>query len=187
MEIFPSFFKNNNFINPRSINWRRSFVDKINAYDKKYYLQTLLHRQDLISMASSVECRKPFADYKIFDISSKLPQKLKVSKLETKKLLKKIAEKYLNKEIIYRKKIGLNIPLEKWLREDEYFISKLELLKSSNSILSNYANLEKLKFYVDGYLSEKFTLKNVDLFRLLCVEEWLQLIIKKTYEKVSGL
>ena len=74
----------------------------------------------------------------------------------------------------------MNIPLEKWLREDEFFISKLELLKSSNSILSNYANLEKLKFYVDGYLSKKFTLKNVDLFRLLCVEEWLQLIKKHT-------
>ena len=130
-------------------------------------------------MAYSVECRTPFADNKIFDISSNLPENLKVSKFETKKLLKKIAEKYLDKEIIYRKKIGLNIPLEKWLREDDFFISKLEFLKSSNSMLSEYSNLKKLNYYVDGHLNKKFTLKDVDLFRLLCVEEWLQLITKK--------
>ena len=76
MEIFPS-FKNNQFINPRSIELRKSFIGKINAYDKKYYLQTLLHRQDSISMAYSVECRTPFADNKIFDISSNLPENLK--------------------------------------------------------------------------------------------------------------
>ena len=41
-------------------------------------------------MAYSVECRTPFADNKIFDISSNLPENLKVSKFETKKLLKKL-------------------------------------------------------------------------------------------------
>ena len=88
----------------------------------------------------------------------------------------------MDKEIIYRKKIGLNIPLEKWLRR-MIFISKLEFLKSSNSMLSEYSNLKKLNYYVDGYLNKKFTLKDVDLFRLLCVEEWLQLITKKNNHK----
>ena len=177
MEIFPSIFKNQKFINPRSINNNLfSMHKKINFYDKKYYLQTLLHRQDLISMASSVECRTPFADSKIFSITEYIPTNLKVDKFETKKLLKKIAEKYLDKKIIYRKKIGLNIPLDKWLRKEEIFIAKLEFLKSKNSCLSQYADQNILLKYVDGFLEKKYTLKDVDLFKLLCIEEWLHLL-----------
>ena len=177
MDIFPSIFKNQFFKNPRSIKKSlNSMQDKINSYDRKYYLQTLLHRQDLISMESSVECRTPFADSRIFSISENLPAHLKVNKFETKKLLKKIAEKYLDHQIIYRKKIGLNIPLEKWLKEEEIFIDKLQFLKSKNSFISEYADNYKLSKYVDGFLEGKYTLKDVDLFKLLCIEEWLQLL-----------
>jgi len=177
MDIFPSIFKNQFFKNPRSIKQSLlSTQDKINSYDRKYYLQTLLHRQDLISMESSVECRTPFADSRIFSISKNLPAYLKVDRFETKKLLKKIAEKYLDHQIIYRKKIGLNIPLEKWLKEEELFIAKLQFLKSKNSFLSEYADNYKLSKYVDGFLEGKYTLKDVDLFKLLCIEEWLQLL-----------
>lgn len=176
-DIFPSIFKNQFFKNPRSIKQSLlSTQDKINSYDRKYYLQTLLHRQDLISMESSVECRTPFADSRIFSISKNLPAYLKVDRFETKKLLKKIAEKYLDHQIIYRKKIGLNIPLEKWLKEEELFIAKLQFLKSKNSFLSEYADNYKLSKYVDGFLEGKYTLKDVDLFKLLCIEEWLQLL-----------
>ena len=177
MDIFPSIFKNQFLKNPRSIKQSLlSTQDKINSYDRKYYLQTLLHRQDLISMESSVECRTPFADSRIFSISKNLPAYLKVDRFETKKLLKKIAEKYLDHQIIYRKKIGLNIPLEKWLKEEELFIAKLQFLKSKNSFLSEYADNYKLSKYVDGFLEGKYTLKDVDLFKLLCIEEWLQLL-----------
>ncbi|MBC69481.1 asparagine synthase C-terminal domain-containing protein, partial [Acinetobacter sp.] len=177
MDIFPSLFKGHKFNNPRSVKNNLSFIKKINSYDKKYYLQTLLHRQDLISMASSVECRTPFADKNIFNLSRSIPTNLKVGKLETKKLLKRISEKYLDKKIIYRKKIGLNIPLENWLRENDYFVSKLLTLKSNDSFLSEFANIKKLAHYVDGYLCNQYSLKDIDLFRLLCVEEWLQILI----------
>ena len=185
MDIFPYFFKDNKFNNPRYIKRNLPFIEKINTYDKKYYLQTLLHRQDVISMNSSVECRTPFADKQIFNISSSLPTKLKVSKFETKKLIKKIAEKYLDREIIYRKKIGLNIPLENWLRKDDFFVSKLVALKGNNSFLSEFADNKKLVHYVDGYLCNKYTLKEIDLFRLLCVEEWAQLIMNDNHNKIN--
>ena len=40
--------------------------------------------------------------------------------INTKIFLKKYAERYLPKEIIYRKKRGLSVPLSSWLREPLY-------------------------------------------------------------------
>ena len=70
----------------------------------------------------------------------------------------------------------MNIPLDKWLRKEEIFIAKLEFLKSKNSCLSQYADQNILLKYVDGFLEKKYTLKDVDLFKLLCIEEWLCLL-----------
>lgn len=179
IDIFPSLFKRGKFANPRSIEESISAHKRINSYDKKYYLQTLLHRQDAISMASSVECRTPFTDIRIFEITKQLPVNAKVSKIQTKKLLKKIAEKYLDHKIIYRKKIGLNIPLENWLRNEEIFVNKLEFLKSRNSFLAEFACPKKLTHYVDGFLNKNYSIKDIDMFRLLSIEEWLHLLNQK--------
>jgi asparagine synthetase B (glutamine-hydrolysing) len=43
--------------------------------------------------------------------------KYKVGAFKTKYLLKKVAERYLPKDIVYRKKMGFSLPTEDWLND----------------------------------------------------------------------
>lgn len=83
--------------------------------DLKYYLMPSLIRTDRMSMAAELEMRVPFLDNQIVDFAVNLPLQYKVGFFKTKYLLKKVAERYLPKDIVYRKKIGFLLPVENWL------------------------------------------------------------------------
>ena len=53
-----------------------------------------------------------------FEFAQKIPPSLKMKGNETKYILKKVAERYLPKEIIYRPKTGFGAPVRKWIKED---------------------------------------------------------------------
>jgi len=68
--------------------------------------ELLLMRVDKVSMISSIETRVPYLDHKLVEFGMSIPSELKRKGGVTKYPLKKIAEQYLDKEIIYRKKVG---------------------------------------------------------------------------------
>jgi asparagine synthase (glutamine-hydrolysing) len=78
----------------------------------------LLALTDKMSMAASIECRAPFMDHELVELSTSIPSKLKVNGFTLKYLLKKVVEPILPKEIIYRKKRGFGAPVGSWLRSD---------------------------------------------------------------------
>ena len=101
--------------------------------------ELLLMRVDKMSMATSVESRVPFLDYRLVEYSFKINSKLKINKGITKYILKKSVEDILPKEIIYRKKQGFAAPMNEWLRgdlaeftEDKLFNSKIHSLNIFN-------------------------------------------------------
>mgnify|MGYP003955289437 CR=1 FL=1 len=57
-----------------------------------------------MSMAHGVEVRVPFLDLDLVNFSTTIPPNLKMKGNETKYILKKSMEKYLPKEVIYRRK-----------------------------------------------------------------------------------
>ncbi|NIO43222.1 MAG: hypothetical protein GTO41_25560, partial [Burkholderiales bacterium] len=56
--------------------------------------------------------------YRVLELSAAIPHTLKVKNGHTKYLLKKVAERYVPKEVIYRKKQGFSVPVAKWFRGD---------------------------------------------------------------------
>jgi asparagine synthase (glutamine-hydrolysing) len=50
------------------------------------------------------------------EFAAALPQKERLSGLTTKVFLKRYAERYLPKEVVHRRKRGLSVPLNRWLR-----------------------------------------------------------------------
>lgn len=82
--------------------------------DLKYYLMPILRRTDRMSMGASLEMRVPFLDNRILDFAINIPLKYKVGFFKTKYLLKKVAERYLPKDIVYRKKMGFSLPTSDW-------------------------------------------------------------------------
>ncbi|MFN3562740.1 MAG: asparagine synthase (glutamine-hydrolyzing) [Chloroherpetonaceae bacterium] len=89
------------------------------AVDTKCFLASLnLTYSDKASMAASVEERVPLVDYKVAEFAHRLPARYKINGLTQKYLLKKVAEKYLPKEIIYRPKAPFGAPLRAWVKKD---------------------------------------------------------------------
>ena len=87
--------------------------------DLKYYLMPILLRADRMSMGAGLEMRVPFLDHRMVDFAVNLPLARKIGIFQTKRLLKKVAERYLPREIVYRKKMGFLLPAEKWLQTDD--------------------------------------------------------------------
>lgn len=71
---------------------------------------------DKASMAASVETRPPLTDHRIVEFMFTLPPQFRIRKNIQKFLLKKVAEKYLPKEIVHRPKASFGTPLRSWIR-----------------------------------------------------------------------
>ncbi len=93
--------------------------------DLKYYLPPTLREAERMAMGAGVELRIPFVDSRIVDFATNLPLKYKTSFFKTKYLVKKVAERYLPKCVVYRRKLGFGIPTEKWLGDKNLDFKKV--------------------------------------------------------------
>ncbi len=81
---------------------------------RHYFACDLLVKMDIAGMHNSLETRSPLMDHKLFEFAATLPPQYKIKNGETKYLLKKLAAKYLPREIIYRPKAGFSVPVGNW-------------------------------------------------------------------------
>lgn len=100
--------------------------------------ELLLQRIDKMSMGASVECRVPFLDHKLVEMAMSIPDNLKIHNGESKYILKKVAEELLPFEIIYRKKQGFDLPVDKWFRS--YLGEKMKISIQSFIQQTGYIN-----------------------------------------------
>ncbi len=75
----------------------------------------LLVKMDIATMAHSLEGRSPLLSKELLEFIPGLPDSYKIKGGQTKYLLRKLAEKYLPKELINQPKRGFEIPLKKWV------------------------------------------------------------------------
>lgn len=76
----------------------------------------LLMVGDKTAMANSLEARVPFLDYRIVEFAESLPSRFKLRGTVGKYLHKKAVEKWLPRNVVYRKKKGFANPVNQWLR-----------------------------------------------------------------------
>src|SRR6059058_4826574 len=82
---------------------------------RSYLRDNLLVKVDRATMLSSVEARAPYLDRDVTKFALSLPPELRVRRLTTKWVLKKAAEAWLPKDVIYRRKRGLSVPIASWI------------------------------------------------------------------------
>lgn len=95
-----------------------ALLSRMSVQDQQTYLISILNRQDKMSMGASIEARVPFLDYRLAELANSLPAKTRIKGFNSKMLVKMVAEEYLPKEVIYRRKSGFGVPLAKWFRDD---------------------------------------------------------------------
>jgi asparagine synthase (glutamine-hydrolysing) len=111
---------------------------------KTYMTEDILVKVDRMSMAHSLEVRSPILDHRLMEYVGRLPSEWKFWGAESKYIFKKINEKRLPRDILYRRKQGFRIPLSDWMRGDLRELAH-ETLFSSNDGIRDYFNVDYIR------------------------------------------
>ena len=91
-------------------------VATLSRYELLTYLCCALDRIDRMSMATSLEGRVPFLDIPLVEWGVRVAGRLKLAGRENKRVVKRVAERYLSPAITRGAKSGFGIPLDAWFR-----------------------------------------------------------------------
>ncbi|HZH95040.1 MAG TPA: asparagine synthase-related protein, partial [Flavisolibacter sp.] len=123
----------------------------------------------------SVEVRVPFIDKKVVQLAMQIPGKLKYKSRQPKYILKKVAEKYLPNEIIYRAKAGFGAPIKAWISGE---------LKTMVDDLLSKENVEKRNIFNYSYINNLILndRKGIEdnayrIYQLLTIEIWFRTFV----------
>jgi len=117
-----------------------------------YLAEDILKKVDMASMLNSLEVRVPYLDYRLVPLVLSLPEKYKVRNLRTKWLLKRIAGKYLPKDIVHRRKRGFTAPISRWIKGEDFVRSFLTDRRYYEHNLLDYGYVQDL---FDGHISNR--------------------------------
>lgn len=151
----------------------KDLLNKMLYLEMKFFLADHnLNYTDKMSMATGVEVRVPFLDKELVEFSCTIPTNLKLKGMTTKYILKKVMEKYLPHEVIYRPKSGFGAPVRQWITHDMNEIIKDYLSRSniSKRELFSYKDIQQLiENNKSGKIDASYT-----IWSLLSIESWLR-------------
>jgi asparagine synthase (glutamine-hydrolysing) len=92
-------------------------VDRVLYSDLvNHFPYQMLAKSDALTMAHSVEARSPLVDTALIEYSAGIPTSLRLRGYTSKYLLKRLAERYVPHEVIYRPKQRFIMPFGDWTR-----------------------------------------------------------------------
>lgn len=125
-------------------------ITKMQYIDLNFWLRgDILRKADHISMANSLEVRVPYLDKEVWAISAILPTHLRVNKKTTKYAFRKAATKSLPLQNTKRKKLGFPVPINEWLKEEQYYQHIHNLFNTP--IAHKYFNCDYLNTLLDDH------------------------------------
>lgn len=137
-------------------------------HDLRCYLPSLLHMEDSVSMAVSLESRVPLLDYRIVEFAARIPPAIKVKDRIPKRLLREAAKRWLPDKVIQRRdKAGFHMPAARWL--------KCELAVDLQRILGSVTSRRRGVF--ESRIACNPSLSSADAWKALNVELWFRIFI----------
>ena len=144
---------------------RMSYVDL-----KTWLPDDLLIKADKMTMACSLELRVPMLDHHLLEFATALPDHLRRNGDEGKYLLKKLMERYLPRDIIYRQKKGFPVPIAVWFR-GPLFERVREILLDTRTLSRGYFSPDYVRHILESHHSGTEDLSR-RIFSLLTLELW---------------
>ncbi len=135
-----------------------------------YTQNVLLKDTDQFSMASALEVREPFFDYKLVEYVLRIPDEIKYPKYP-KSLLVEAIYPMLPDKIVHRKKMGFVLPFDKWMRNElkDFCQNRLENL-AAREIFNSDRLLNKWQDFQNGKNGVLWS----HLWHLVVLTEWLE-------------
>ena len=156
------------------------FVQDINQDDfntifyvdqKMVLANDMLVKVDRMSMLHSLEVRPPFLDYRVVEFANSLPVNQKISSSKRKILLQETFQNDLPKEIFSRRKMGFEVPLESWLR-NELKPMVYDLLSPESLQSKEFLNKEEVKNVLAEFYQQKNNRDAHLIYALMVFESW---------------
>ena len=146
-----------------------AYFDSMTHYDFKCLLPALLHVEDRMSMAHSIESRVPLLDHPLIEFVASVPADVKFKDGQMKQMLKRAYKDDIPREIHERRdKMGFPVPLKEWAQgEVNDFL--VDTFSSSKARSRPFMNADAIVASVgqSGRYSRK-------LWGLLSLELWHQ-------------
>jgi len=165
------------------VNWyakadASAFLDKTLFVDVKSYLpDDLLVKVDIASMANSLEARSPFLDHKLMEFAAALPPHLKLNGIQSKYLLKKAFSSVLPRSVLYRKKMGFGVPIDRWLRNELKELT-YQILLEKRTVERGLFKEQAVRMLIDEHMLKRAD-NSYRIWALLFMEVWYRMFIDK--------
>jgi asparagine synthase (glutamine-hydrolysing) len=161
-------------------------VDRMMYGDLMTYLpDELLVKMDTMTMACSIEARSPLLDTKLAEFSAQIPSALKTKSFQTKYLLKKLAERYVPKEVLYRPKKGFNMPMSEWIRGDLNGVVR-EIILSDKAAGRGYFNRAVIRKWLEEH-EQRSQDHGQKLWSLFVLELWFLMFVDGSLKRTDSL
>ena len=148
-------------------------LDRCLYHDLRHYLPILLHAEDRVSMARSLESRVPLLDHRIIEFLATVPPAQKTAGMRPKALLRRAARRWLPAMVIDRTDKGpFAVPAQRWLSR--------ELVPLTRQVLRSRATLERGVF--DPRLLRNGLVEQVSPWVALNVELWYRIFFDRDRE-----
>ena len=115
--IFTSGFRDDGLVIMNQLSNSLSNIEKAMLYDTLGYLSDdILVKVDRAAMSVSLETRAPFLDHEVFNFAWSLPLSYKSKHGNSKRILKNILYKYVDRNLLERPKMGFGVPVGEWIK-----------------------------------------------------------------------
>jgi len=153
---------------------RKPVLNQLLYNDMKRWMPNyVLHINDRMTMANSIEGRVPFLDHRLVEYSTTLPSNLKLNHGQTKYVLRQALKNVLPNTQV--KKQAFFMPLDKWYKDELKGLAE-ELFTHSQVKERGYFNYYYLKKIWDNYNQSKL-IYGKQLFTLINFELWQRMFI----------
>jgi asparagine synthase (glutamine-hydrolysing) len=157
--------------------------DKATFYGLKEWLGMVLVTADKLSMACSISSIHCFMEQELAEYALSIHHSQKIKNLQKKYILKKVAEHFIPKRIIWRKKMALHMPTEVWFRKElKKFIT--DILTGSRTISREFFNQSFVEIILAEHIEGKRNHSDL-LERLLSFEIWYRIFLDNTEGKIN--
>jgi asparagine synthase (glutamine-hydrolysing) len=161
-------------------------VDRALYGDFRTFLpDQLLPKMDISTMAHGLEARSPLLDTALIEYAARIPTELRLQGFTTKYLLKRLAERYVPHEVLYRRKRGFVMPASDWLGGEllPYVRASLQssIFRERGWIQPGFVDL-MLEQHVSGRRNW-----GEQLWTLFVLEVWSRLTIDESLEQEDSL
>lgn len=151
-------------------------VRQMMQMDYLHYLPgDIMTKVDRATMSVSLEGREPLLDYRLAELSFKMPFDWKIRGAQRKRILKEATERLVPRSLLDRPKKGFSVPYSHWLRGGMQTLLEENLSQSSvkrHGILNCKQVLETKQRFLSGDNKTNVSVWNLLMFQLWC-DRWL--------------